>query len=212
MSRIKLTKNELKVQRDALKRFRRYLPTLQLKKQQLQLEARQAREAKARLEAEADGLLARLRGWIGLLDGATAEALAPQVRVREWRVGTRNVAGTDTPVFEALVFEPPDYDLFLTPPWFDDVVAAARRRIELALRLELAEEQLRLIEQELRVVSQRVNLFEKVKIPEARDNIRRIQIYLGDQQTNAVGRAKIAKEKCRGRTLAGAAANLEPQP
>ena len=67
------------------------------------------------------------------------------------------------------------------------------------MRRRLAEEQLQLIEQELRVVAQRVNLFEKVKIPEARENIRRIQIYLGDQQTNAVGRAKIAKEKCQSR-------------
>ena len=33
---VKLTKNELKVQKDRLKQFQRYLPTLQLKKQQLQ--------------------------------------------------------------------------------------------------------------------------------------------------------------------------------
>lgn len=33
---IKLTKNEQKVQKDHLKQYQRYLPTLQLKKQQLQ--------------------------------------------------------------------------------------------------------------------------------------------------------------------------------
>ena len=33
---IKLTKNEQKVQKDLLKQYQRYLPTLQLKKQQLQ--------------------------------------------------------------------------------------------------------------------------------------------------------------------------------
>ena len=33
---VKLTKNELKVQKDRLKQFQRYLPTLRLKKQQLQ--------------------------------------------------------------------------------------------------------------------------------------------------------------------------------
>ena len=56
-------------------------------------------------------------------------------------------------------------------------------------------EQMELLRQELRVTTQRVNLFEKVKIPETRENIRRIQIYLGDQQTTSVGRAKIAKGK-----------------
>jgi V/A-type H+-transporting ATPase subunit D len=49
MANIKHTKNELKAQREALKRFQRYLPTLQLKKQQLQLEVRQL---ESQLEAE----------------------------------------------------------------------------------------------------------------------------------------------------------------
>jgi V/A-type H+-transporting ATPase subunit D len=40
-----------------------------------------------------------------------------------------------------------------------------------------------------------VNLFEKVKIPEAEETIRLIKIYLGDQMANAVGRSKIAKKK-----------------
>ena len=35
MAKIKLTKTELKAQTDALKRFQRFLPMLQLKKQQL---------------------------------------------------------------------------------------------------------------------------------------------------------------------------------
>ena len=52
-----------------------------------------------------------------------------------------------------------------------------------------------LLERELRATAQRVNLFEKVKIPEAKENIRVIGIYLGDQQTSAVVRAKIAKKK-----------------
>ena len=40
MATIKLTKNELKSQKDALKMYKRYLPTLLLKKQQLQTEIR----------------------------------------------------------------------------------------------------------------------------------------------------------------------------
>ncbi len=46
---------------------------------------------------------------------------------------------------------------------------------------------------EFRVTSQRVNLFEKVMIPTAKANIKKINIYLGDQQTAAVVRGKIAK-------------------
>ena len=44
MGRIKHTKTELKAQREALRRYERFLPMLQLKKQQLQMELRQIEE------------------------------------------------------------------------------------------------------------------------------------------------------------------------
>jgi V/A-type H+/Na+-transporting ATPase subunit D len=204
MAKIKLTKNELKQQRDALKRFLRYLPTLQLKKQQLQIEIRQVRDAAARLDADERGLRERLARWVAVLDESASPLLEALRQVREWRVATRSVAGIELPVFDGLTFAAAVPDLFRTPPWVDDAAQVLRQHLEIRLRQRLAEEQLELIVQELRVVTQRVNLFEKVKIPEARENIRRIQIYLGDQQTNAVGRAKIAKEKCQSRAAGGA--------
>ena len=64
MGKVKNTKTELKAQRDSLKRYRRYLPTLQLKKQQLQMEIRQVDQRVA--EKKADRLMKqgiRLLGW-----------------------------------------------------------------------------------------------------------------------------------------------------
>ena len=60
----------------------------------------------------------------------------------------------------------------------------------------------RILSKELRTTSQRVNLFEKVKIPEAKENIRVINIFLGDQQTSGVARSKLAKGKATARTAA----------
>lgn len=205
MPKIRLTKNELKTQRENLKRFQRYLPTLQLKKQQLQLEVRRVRDAVTQLESEAAQGRADVRGWIQLLDPAERPALQELVTVAAWKTDVRNIAGTDIPVFLSLEFAVRPCDLFSTPAWFDEAVAAARQLIELALRRRILEEQQALLEQELRVTSQRVNLFEKVKIPAADENIRVIQIYLGDQLANAVGRAKIAKTKCNARDLSVAA-------
>ena len=195
MAKIKLTKNELKQQRDSLKTFQRYLPTLQLKKQQLQLEVRQLREDMAELEQR---LAAQTEAWHGALSLLSGNDRGNDsfVHILQWRVGRRNVAGIDVPVFEGVEYAPPSYDLFATPPWYDDVTEMAKQQIELTLRHQIMAEMLTLIEQELRVVSQRVNLFEKVKIPEARENIRKINIYIGDQMTNSVGRSKIAKGKC----------------
>ncbi|MBP5638932.1 MAG: V-type ATP synthase subunit D [Victivallales bacterium] len=199
MAKIKLTKNELKNQRDSLKRFERYLPTLQLKKQQLQLEVRQMREAINSLDVQMADVTKRSEQSIALFGGNDAPALDSLIKVVSWNVGTRNIAGTDVPIFESIEFEDAGYDLFTTPIWFDDAIDVVKSAIELGLRKRLLEEALQLLEQELRVVTQRVNLFEKVMIPNARENIRVINIYLGDQQTNSVGRSKIAKGKCAAR-------------
>jgi len=56
------------------------------------------------------------------------------------------------------------------------------------------EEQVALLAKELRTTTQRVNLFEKVKIPETKQNIKKISVYLGDQQVAAVVRGKISKK------------------
>lgn len=199
MAKIKLTKNELKHQRDALKRFQRYLPTLQLKKTQLQLEVRQMREELDALRAEAEENLRQHQDDLALLAGAPAEQFQELLTVTEWRVATRNIAGIDVPVFGGIDFNRADYDLFSTPLWLDDILALIEHQTQSRLNIQLVNEQLSCVESELRAVSQRVNLFEKVKIPEAQENIRRINIYIGDQQTNAVGRSKIAKGKCQAR-------------
>ena len=92
-------------------------------------------------------------------------------------------------------FESMEYDLFLTPLWVDIAIEKIRQLVVLLEEEKIFKEQLGILEQELRITAQRVNLFEKVKIPECKENVRLIRIYLGDQQTNAVGRSKIAKLK-----------------
>ncbi|MFO7820999.1 MAG: V-type ATP synthase subunit D [Lentisphaeria bacterium] len=195
MAKVKLTKNELKKQQDDLQRFSRYLPTLQLKKQQLQLETRLARQEIRKLEDEEKEFRRKIRDWIYLLDEQSADTIKDIINVESLQTGIRNIAGVDTPVFKDLVFTDPALDLFATPAWFDDMIETVRQLTIFRLRHQILKQRLEALEAELRTTTQRVNLFEKVKIPEARDNIRRIQIYLGDQQTAQVGRAKIAKRK-----------------
>jgi len=202
VAKIKLTKNELKLQRDALRRFERYLPTLQLKKQQLQLEVRQGRKRLAEQRSKVKALAEECLPSQGLFAMLSLEEAKELLHVESFSVGNRNIAGIDVPVFQGLELTVADYDLFEAPIWLDDALQLLRRQAEARLKLQLLEEQLGCLEDELRVVSQRVNLFEKVKIPDAQENIRRINIYIGDQQTNSVGRSKIAKAKCQSRDAA----------
>ena len=192
MAKIKLTKTELKAQTDALKRFQRFLPMLQLKKQQLQGEI-------AGIVAKAEATSARERAvradldrWVGLF--ATDEALiAGLVKVREVRTGTANVAGVAIPTFESIDTDVKEVDAWATPAWVDNAVETTTQVLSLQCERAIYEEQRRLVEQELQLTSQRVNLFEKVKIPECKEAIRRIKIAIGDEQTAAVTRGKIAK-------------------
>ena len=89
-------------------------------------------------------------------------------------------------------------DLWETPAWIDDAVDAVTRVLALQAERVVLEEQKRLVSEELRTTSQRVNLFEKVKIPECRENIRVIKIAIGDEQTAAVTRGKMAKARGKG--------------
>ena len=85
--------------------------------------------------------------------------------------------------------------LKVDPLWLDAGVDKVKELAVLDAQIHVLGRQAALLGEELRVTSQRVNLFETVKIPEARENIRRVQIYLGDEQTAAVVRGKIAKAK-----------------
>jgi V/A-type H+-transporting ATPase subunit D len=190
---IKLTKNELKAQKESLKMFRRYLPTLQLKKQQLQTEIRTIESRAESVRAERDRLNAEFEAWIAVF--GEAEAFAPDtVKVRSVRTGTGNIAGVAIPVFESAEFTRAEYDLYVTPLWVDTASDRLERVLSLDLEARVLEEQVRLLQVELRTTTQRVNLFEKVKIPEARVNIKKISVYLGDQQVAAVVRGKISKK------------------
>jgi V/A-type H+-transporting ATPase subunit D len=194
MAKIKLTKGELKKQRDALRQFQRYLPTLQLKKQQLQMEILRwnaVLQEKVRL-ANTKKLAAH--GWAGLLteaDPAIKNYILPSRIV----VGSKNIAGVELAVFEQVQFPLAEYDLFSVPAWVDSAIDLLRELVSLAEEIKVIEAAIQSLKRELRVTSQRVNLFEKVKIPEALEAIRRIKIYIGDQMANAVGRCKIAKRK-----------------
>lgn len=193
MAKIKLTKNELKAQRDALTRFNRYLPTLQLKKQQLQMEMRRLEQEVEQKRDEEQEARARLSSWIQLYSEPID--LAPFAELETLKTSLGNIAGVAIPILDALVFVERTPDLFETDPWTDEGIRVARQLTRLRVERQILEEQHRLLGEELRTTSQRVNLFEKVKIPEAKENIRIIRIFMGDEQTAAVARSKIAKGK-----------------
>jgi V/A-type H+-transporting ATPase subunit D len=193
--KIKLTRPELKRYRDALDRYERYLPMLKLKQQQLQMTQREVSRKRFAMQdsvnrAEADFLA--YAAVLGEPAGVPVRTLAEPSEVRTSRL---NIAGVNIPVFEDLTFPRASYSLFGTPPWVDKALADLREISRQKAMLHVLQQQYDLLTCELTRIIQRVNLFEKIKIPEANEAIRIIRIKLGDEMTAAVGRAKIAKTK-----------------
>ncbi|MBN2102711.1 V-type ATP synthase subunit D [bacterium] len=193
MAKVRLTKNELKKQKDNLKRFTRYLPTLELKKKQLLVEIRNIQHEIEKLDAETLRVEQEITRWVDVF--AEEIDLSEFIQVKEVITGEDNIAGIEIPTFENIIFEEPDIDYFNTPLWIDTGIEVACEQIKRQKAREIAQRQEVILQEELRTTIQRIKLFEEVKIPEAKENIRVIQIFMGDQQTAEVVRGKIAKTK-----------------
>ncbi len=134
-----------------------------------------------------------VNSWVDVF--AEGIDISQWLKIKEIVTSTGNIAGVDIPVYEKIRFETKDYDLMKTPLWVDSGIEAVKKMAQLHAQIIIKKQQEEVLQEELRVATQRVNLFEQVKIPESRENIRMIAIYLGDQQTAQVIRGKTAKAK-----------------
>ncbi len=195
MALLKLTKNELRVQQDRLNLFERYLPTLQLKKAMLQFEVNQTTAEIIQLKEA----LAQARSVVDDFSPLLVEKCQCNVvdyaQVAHVKKHYENIAGVEIPTFETVIFHEADYFLFDTPIWTDSAVKLLRAWVICREKVNVEEEKKRALEKELREVSIRVNLFEKILIPRSEENIKKIRIFLGDQQLASVAQAKVAKMK-----------------
>jgi len=193
MAKIKHTKNELKAQSESLKRYERFLPMLQLKKQQLQAEIQMIDNQLDEHQSKFDSAMTDIQNWSALFSEPID--IKSLVTLEKIEIENGNIAGVNIPIIKNVQMTQSPIDLFSTPAWLDDAQDSMSALIELKAEIDVLEEQRMLIKEELRTTSQRVNLFEKVKIPECRENIRTIKIFLGDEQTAAVARGKLAKKR-----------------
>jgi V/A-type H+-transporting ATPase subunit D len=193
MGKVRITKQELRKQKDSLARFRRYLPTLQLKKKQLQQQIVRVHQQIDKISKEEEDFRNEVLNWIDLF--AQQNQIREVLNLKAIKIRQGNVAGVDLPIFDRVDFELKSYSLLETPLWLDSGIEAVKVIVNYKAELIVLHKQLDALKEELRLTNQRVNLFEKVKIPESEENIRMIQIYLGERRTAAVVRGKIAKAK-----------------
>jgi len=194
MTRLALNKASLAHEIRQLKTFERYLPSLDKKRRQLTAERTREQAAMEHTRGAMQDLRAAVAARLPMLANREID-LSALVRVKAIRLGEENVVGTRLPQLEGVEVQVRDYGYLARPHWVDSLVEELTRMLELQVRLAVEQRRATRLDTALRKVTQRVNLFEKVLIPRARDNIRRIRIYLGDAERAAVVRSKIAKRK-----------------
>lgn len=192
---VKLTKTELRSEQYRFQQLQKYLPTLQLKKMLLQVEVNQAEQEIQHLQEEFNAAEKKISAYCALFSDKSAFDLYPAVKIVEVQKRYENIAGIDIPVLEKVIFQESSYMLFDAPAWIDAAIIGLRGLMTIREKIRVGEEKKAALEKELREVSIRVNLFEKILIPRAQSNIRKIKIFLGDQQLAAVCQAKVAKQK-----------------
>lgn len=205
--RFSLNKTELTRLRREEKTYKQFLPVLQLKQEQLQTEQLKLKRQLAGREEELLRARQEVERYAPLLAEPLPVPLVDLVKVERIRLGEKSVAGVKVPVLEEVVFSQLEYSRFGTPVWVSSVLGDLRTLVRQSTELKVLRRQAELVTRELRKATQKVNLFEKVLIPETREGIKRIKIALGDEQVAAVGRGKIAK----GKQLKAQAAQAQPR-
>mgnify|MGYP001820473698 FL=1 len=194
MARLQLSKSALSREQRNLKTYQRFLPSLDLKRQQVMAERNKAARKLAQTRRDIDALRLAAGERNPMLANREVD-LAGLARIADVSLDHENIVGTRLPTLKTVKIEIRDYPLMGKPFWVDSAAQLLRQMLELQVQAQVAERRLDLLEQAVKTITQRVNLFDKVLIPQAQRNIKRIRIYLSDLETAAVVRSKIAKRK-----------------
>ncbi len=194
MARLALNKTTLSRLSQQLKIFERFLPSLDLKRRQLLAERARAAAALRRTEAELEPIDRLVAEKFPMASREDVDLMG-LMSVTSVRLAQENVVGVKIPVLESLEIEAREFGFLGRPHWVDRFAQLLRQTIELQIRVQVERRRLELLEVGVRKITQRVNLFEKVLIPRAREHIRRIRIYLSDSERAGVVQAKISKKK-----------------
>lgn len=190
--RIKLNKVSLREQKQKMALYQRFLPALEARKQQFLMQLGVVRKDIREQEAALSARMSDIAPWAPLIRDLEG-LLKPFLKIRQIQVSMHNVAGLKIPVYQEVIFEDLSYSVFAAAYSFEIVLGRLREVIRLREKLKVMHTQERILAEGFRKTSQRINLYEQRLIPDCRESLRKIAVYLQDQQAAAVGVAKVAK-------------------
>jgi V/A-type H+-transporting ATPase subunit D len=194
MARLQLSKSSLSRESASLKTYKQFLPSLDLKRQELMSQRAKAARVLAETKAAIAGCLTSVAKELPMLSNENVD-LEGLITVESVELGEENIMGAHLPVLKDARIIVHEYSLLAKPHWVDAVAAKLKKVALLKIRVQIEERRLALLNVAVRTITQRVNLFDKVLIPRTERNIKRIKIHLSDAERAGVVNAKLAKNK-----------------
>jgi V/A-type H+-transporting ATPase subunit D len=192
MTKLALNKSQLKRENDQLKLFTKVLPSLELKRMQLTSALRKAQNQLKKEIIEVEQLRDTIAEQLPML-AYRQIILEELVKLRDIQINEENVVGVRLPCLGRIDFDVVEFSMLAKPHWVDLFVDRIKEMITKRMVVKISEERVAKLAHSVRRITQRVNLFEKILIPNARKNIQRIRIFLGDAERSAIVRSKLAK-------------------
>jgi V/A-type H+/Na+-transporting ATPase subunit D len=177
-----------------VKRYQQFLPSLDLKRQQLIVERYKAAASLTTVEEQIRQCRTMISENLPMISDSRI-ALNDLVTISDVSVGYENNAGVNLPILKAIDVAIKPYSTYAKPHWVDQAVIELKRMLELKVRLQIAQKRLDILEAAVKKVTQRVNFFDKILIPRAKQTIKKISIFLSDAERAGIVRAKITKQK-----------------
>lgn len=178
-----------KIQRELALRVRA-LPTLKAKETALRLEIRKTEDQLDRLQKELSDV--QNANQEDLLLWSEYPGL---LRIESLLVKARHVAGVTLEVVSEVKFHIVKAGLFHQRAWVVKGTDLLRRIVELNLRISTVDKNLSLLVAARKKATQKVNLYEKIQIPQYSGALRKIRSFLDDRENLSRAAQKISRRK-----------------
>lgn len=166
------------------------LPTLKAKESALRQEVKKAQQKLQEIQTQIDTLNQKMNNflmlWAEYPDLLTIEKVV---------LNEKNIAGVKIFLLTRVDFQIVKAGLFHQRAWVVEGTEFLKQRIELILLQRIWEKNLQTLHEARRKTTQKVNLYEKVQIPQFQLAIRRIKGFLEDVENLSRASQKIIKSR-----------------
>ena len=174
-----------------LKMRLRALPTLKSKESALRVEVKKAKDEMSRLEEMLKARMEARKEMVSLWVEYNGDLL----KVEDVKFSRKKIAGVNTPLLEDVVFDMKDFSLFNAPAWLPDGINIMKELAKLSIERDFYKAKMDILNYARKKTTQKVNLYEKVQIPEFENGIRKIKRFLEDEDNLSKSSQKIVKKK-----------------